>query len=304
MRSLEAISKQALLSLKQLRKIEEIILSHKQYTPEAVRREIDWYCTKLGMAHYYFRTTPLNTIANHIEAVKAAEIMAKIRRDKDLKLDLETEAQDEAIYLVDDDHSRAHEIERRIEEKYPNFRIQSYRTLGKASGVEHLRMYLVYKPTIRMDRIFPEKTDLQEIACSDFLKTATPETYRRYQSILENSAGWETPLIEVSRKEESQEHRIMIVANRDSSFRFFSNISDVLNSHNLVSNRKYIEQFSNGKTVYVFYLDRVYEEELLALCYSAQPALRPVPRRTAQRSGDGFWCGSLELRSPIPGWIQ
>ncbi len=264
MRSMETIAKQALLSQKQLEKIEEIILSHQQYTPEMVRREIDWYCTKLGMADYYFRTTPLKTIANHIEAVKAAEIMAEIRRDKDLKLDLETEAKDEAIYLVDDDHKRALEIERRIEEKYPNFRIQSYRTLGKASGVEHLRMYLVYKPTIRMDRVYPEKTDLQEIAGRDFLKTATPETYQRYQTILENAKGWETPLTKVSLKEETDEHRIMIAANRDSSYRFFSNISDVLNSHNLVSSRKYIEQFANGKTVYVFYLDQIRDEDLLA----------------------------------------
>ena len=96
---------------------------------------------------------------------------AKMRKDKDLKIDLETESQDEAIYLMDDDHQRAMEIERRIEEKYPNFRIQSYRTEGKASGSEHLRMYLVYKPKIRMDETSPEKTDIQEIACQDFLKS-------------------------------------------------------------------------------------------------------------------------------------
>ncbi len=261
---MEAIAKQALLSQKQLEKIEDIILSHQQYTPKAVREEIDWYCTKLGMADYYFRTTPLKTIASHIEAVKAAEIMAKIRQDKDLKLDLETESRDEAIYLVDDEHKRALEIERRIEEKYPNYRIQSYRTLGKASGVEHLRMYLVYKPNIRMDRIYQDKTDLQEISCSDFLKATTPETYQRYQTNLEKAKNWETPLIDVSHKEETSEHRIMIVANRDSSYRFFSNISDVLNSHNLVSNRKYIEQFANGKTVYVLYLDQIRDESLLA----------------------------------------
>jgi glutamate dehydrogenase len=125
-------------------------------------------------------------------------------------------------------------------------------------------MYLAYRPTIRMDRIYPEKTDLQKIACRDFLKTATPETYRRYQTILEKAKGWETPLIAVSEKKETREHRIMIVANRDSSFRFFSNISDVLNSHNLVSNRKYIEQFTNGKTIYVFYVDRIRDEKLMA----------------------------------------
>lgn len=263
MKSLKEISQESLLSEAQLKKIEGIILSHKQYTQESIRDEIDWYCTKLGMAPYYFRTTPLQTIASHIEAVKAAEIMARVRKDKDLKIDLETESQDEAIYLMDDDHQRAMEIERRIEEKYPNFRIQSYRTEGKASGSEHLRMYLVYKPKIRMDKIFPEKTDIQEIACQDFLKSATKETYERYHKLIEKTRGWETPLIEVSEKKETKEHRFMIVTNRDSSYWFFSNISDVINSHNLTSKRKYIEQFTNGKTVYVIYLDRINDEKLL-----------------------------------------
>ena len=55
----------------------------------------------------------------------------------------------------------------------------------------------------------------------------------------------------------------MIAVNRDSSCRFFSNISDVLNSYGLVSNRKYIEQFANGKTFYVFYIDELKKKNLL-----------------------------------------
>jgi len=263
MRTLRSIARSALLTESQLRQIENLILSHKHYTPEAVRQEIDWFCTKLGMAPYYFRTTPIETIANHIEAVKAAEIMANVRSDKDLKIDLETESEQEAIYLVDDDHKRAMEIERRIEERYLNFRIQSYRTSGKAYGTEHLRMYLVYKPTFSLHRIVPEKTELTEIADGNFLKSATAGAYARYQRVLEKTKDWETPLIEVSRKRSTGELRIMIVANRESSTRFFSNISDVLNSHRLVSNRKYIEQFANGRTVYVVYLDDFEDERLL-----------------------------------------
>ena len=159
------------------------------------------------MAEYYFRTTPPETIAGHIEAVKAAEIMSKVRKDKDLIIDLVTESKDEALYLVDDDHHRAIEVERRIEEKYPDFRIQSYRTSGKASGREHLRMYLVYKPTINLKSIAKGKTGLSDIACRNFLKTATPEAIDRYQNMILRSEGWETPLIEVTHKEETGEHR-------------------------------------------------------------------------------------------------
>lgn len=263
MRPLKEIAKFSLLNVSELAKIEKIILDHGYYPKAIVREEIDWYCTRLGMAPYYFKTTPLDTIANHIEAVIAAVIMAKVRKDKDLLIDLMTESKDEAIYLIDDDHHRAIEIERRIEEKYKNFRIQSYRTLGKASGVEHLRMYVVYRPKIPMGKIYPEKDDLKEIACQNFLKITPPETYQRYQEAIKKAKGWETPLIEVSQKEDTKEHRIMIVVNRDSSYRFFSNISDVINSYQLVSNRKYIEQFANGKTVYVFYLDQIKKRKLI-----------------------------------------
>ncbi len=277
MKTLKKIAENALLTEAQLQHIENAVLDHKQYTQEAVRSEIDWFCTKLGMAPYYFRTTPLDTIASHIEAVKAAEIMALVRSDKDLIIDLETESEDKAIYLVDDDHLRAMEIELRIEQRYPNYRIQSYRTSGKACGAEHLRMYLVYKPTIRMDKIYPERTDLNSIACKDFLKATTPKTFARYQAVIDKSQNWETPLIEVTRKQSTGEHRIMIVTNRDSSTRFFSNISDVLNSHDLVSNRKYIEQFVNGKTVYVLYLDKIVDDELLQTLISEITLVYVVP---------------------------
>jgi glutamate dehydrogenase len=94
---------------------------------------------------------------------------------------------------------------------------------------------------------------------------------------LEVTRGWETPHIEVTTKKDTKEHRIMIVSNRASSSRFFSNISDVIHSHRLVSNRKYIEQFANGKTVYVFYIDMIKDEELLQNLVSEITLVYVVP---------------------------
>jgi len=260
MRSLKQIASESVLSIEELRKIEDIITSRGNYSKTVVREEIDWFCTGLGMNPYYFKTTPLKTIANHIEAVKAAEVMASVQEEKNIKIDLATERKNEAIYLVDDYHYRALEVEKRIEEKYPNFRLESYRTLGKALGLEHLRMYLIYKPLFASRKSKPSETDLKKIASKDFLKTAVPETLRRYQEIIQKSAGWETPLIEVSLKKETKELRFMMAVNRDSGCCFFSNVSDVIHSHGLVSTRKYIEQFANGKTVYVFYVSDFRDE--------------------------------------------
>jgi glutamate dehydrogenase len=263
MKSLGQIAKRSFLKKEILRKIEETILQKGIYTRQAVREEIEWFCTGLGMNDYYFKTTPVKTIANHIEALKAAEIISSHREEKILEIDLVTERKNEAIYLVDDFNSRARKVENRIEKKYPNHRVHSYRTLGKAMGIEHLRMYFVYKPKLKILKLDPDQTDLKKIACKTFLRTTTPETRKRYQEVLDKSKGWETPLIEASKTDDHKELRIMIVVNRESSSRFFSNVSDVINSYGLVSSRKYIEQFTNGKTVYTIYLTSIPPEKII-----------------------------------------
>jgi len=142
-------------------------------------------------------------------------------------------------------------------------RLQTYRTSGKTLGAKYLRFYQVNKTQFCSETICPKETDLQKIACRLFLRTATKETQQRYQDILSRAQGWETPLIDVSGKQETRETRIMVAINRESNSRFFSNVSDVINSHNLVSNRKFVEQFANGKTVYTFYLDEIHDEKLV-----------------------------------------
>ncbi len=263
MKSLRDIAKKTVLSQAQLKKIEDIILGHGHYAKSTVRAEIEWFATGLGMDIYYFQTTPLKTIASHIEAIKSAAIMASLQKKTALQIDLATEQKDEAIYLVDDQHSRALEVEHRIEEKYANSRLQTYRTTGKARGAKHLRLYQVNRAQFCAEKVYPEETDLKKIACRLFLKTTTQETYKRYQDIIERSQGWETPLIDVSHKKESKELRIMVAVNRESPSRFFSNVSDVFNSHGLFSKRKYVEQFANGKTVYTFYLNDIRDKRLI-----------------------------------------
>ncbi len=264
MKPLGQIAKRSFLEEKTLHKIEEIILSKGIYTKRAIREEIEWFCINLGMNEYYFKTTPVKTIASHIEALKAAEIIASLQQERILEIDLGTERKNEAIYLVDDFHFRARNVESRIEKKYPLHRVHSYRTAGKAMGIEHLRMYFVYKPKFKIPEQDPAVTDLEKIACKTFLATTTPEARKRYQKVLDESREWETPLIETSKTQDLKELRIMIVVNRESSSSFFSNVSDVINSYGLVSSRKYIEQFANGKTIYTIYLSAIPPEKVIA----------------------------------------
>ncbi len=249
MKTLQEIACRSVLNEAQIRKIEEIILSHGRYTQTAIREELNWFCAGLVMNAYYFKTTPVETIAKHIEALVAAEILATVKQEKIVKIDFNTELENEAIYLVDDYHFRALEIERKIEEKYPHYRLQCYRTSRKAAGLEYLRMYLVYKPRFAVEPVPAEETDIHKIGDRAFLESVPEETLRRFQKLVKLHRGWQSPLIDVSYDAKTKELRLMIITHRDSSRRFFSNISDVLNSHNLVSNRKYIEQLALPRRV-------------------------------------------------------
>jgi len=263
MKTLQEIACRSVLNEAQIRKIEETILNHGRFTQTAVREELNWFCAGLAMNAYYFKTTPLETVAKHIEALMAAEILATVKQEKIVKIDFSTELENEAIYLVDDYHFRALEIERKIEEKYPHDRLQCYRTSRKAAGLEYLRMYLVYRPTFDMGTVLADETDIRKLADKAFLESVPEETLQRFQKLVKQHQGWESPLIDVSHDAKTKELRLMIITLRDSSRRFFSNISDVLNSHNLVSNRKYIEQLANGKTVISIYLDNIEDERLV-----------------------------------------
>jgi len=257
MKTLKEIAKRAFLSEAQLQKIENIILKDNFFPPESVRKEIETFCTDLGLSEQYFKATPVETIARHIEALRSAEILATLRGEKEVKVDFATEHEDEALYLVEDNHYRAIEIEERIEKKYPGFRTQSYRSARKLRGVEYLRWYVVCRPNFPGKDDLPGETDLKKIADKEFLTSIPRETYQRYQNLIEEARDSESPYLQVTHVTRDNSLRISVVCNSDSIPRFFINVSDVINSHGLVSRRKYVEHLANGKTIFTFYLDDI-----------------------------------------------
>lgn len=263
MKSLKEIAEKSFLSEDQLQKIEAIILKDNFFPAESVRNEIELFCTDLGLSEQYFQATPLETIARHIEALRSAEILATLRGEKEVRVDFATEHEDEALYLVEDNHYRAIEIEERIEKKYPNFRIQSYRSAKKLRGAEYLRWYVVCKPEFASQDVLPEETDLKKIADKEFLASIPKETFERYQNLIKKAKDSESPYIEVNHVDKDKTLRISVVCKSDSIPRFFINVSDVINSHGLVSKRKYVEHFANGKTIFTFYVDDITDEEKL-----------------------------------------
>lgn len=124
-------------------------------------------------------------------------------------------------------------------------------------------MYIACLPQLKKTDVSPLEANINLVADKTFLATSPPETIKRYARLLRHTRGWESPYIEVSQVERTKETRLIVVTKRDSWQRFFSNVSDVFNSRDLFSTRKYIEQFANGQTVYSFYLPEIKDKSLL-----------------------------------------
>ena len=141
---LQDITEKSPLSLEDVVKLEEAILSTGFMTQEKARQEIERFLVKLGMHEYYFQTTPIDEMAKHLLAVSASEFVSTIGGEG-MGIQLMNERPDRAVYLVEEESSRTAEIELRIESRYPMFRLESYRTQHK-TGRAYLRLYIATKP--------------------------------------------------------------------------------------------------------------------------------------------------------------
>ncbi len=241
------------LSVESLKKIEQIIFNKGNFSKERVQQGLHTFCCKIGMVRYYFKTTPIETIASHVESILAAEVIALNRGSKQLDVDFVSEQPDSAMYLINDEHEKGIEIERRMENLFPAYRLQSYRTPGIALA-SHFRSYFAERPVYAMPDAQTTEIDINNVAAKQFLEMTTDEARDRYQEMLQKSITWNQPYIEVTDKVRD-EIRIMVSVPMWGSYRFLSGISDIINYYGLVSKHKYAEPFSNGRLIISVYLD-------------------------------------------------
>ncbi len=249
----EEASKTTGLSVQSLKKIEKIILSKGNFSTDRITRGLYNFFCKIGMVRYYFKTTPIETIASHIESILAAEVIALNQGSKQLDVDFVSEQQNSAMYLINDVHEKGIEIERRLENLFPAYRLQSYRTPG-IDLESRFRSYFVERPVYAMPDAPLTEIDINKVAAKQFIEMTTEEARDRYQKMLEKSISWNQPFIEVTDKVRD-EIRFMVSVPMSGSYRFLSGISDIINYYGLVSKHKYAEPFSNGRLIISVYLD-------------------------------------------------
>lgn len=294
----EEASKQTGLSVANLKHIEQLILQRGNFATERVQKGLYTFCCKIGMHRYYFITTPIETIANHIESILAAEIIAINQGSKELDVDYVSERADSAMYFINDDHDKAIGFERRIEDKFPNYRLQSYRTPG-LDLESHFRSYFIAKPNYAVPDAPSTEYDINKVAATQFLEMTTQEARDRYQNILKKSIQWTQPYIDVTDRVRD-EIRFMISVPQAGSYRFMSGISDIINYYGLVSKHKYIEPFSNQRLVISIYLDadstRPHVDDMvtdISLIYvNPENELSPLIRSNTLSAHEAFYARS------------
>ncbi len=257
------LNHKTILTQKQIDFILESIIKKNTFSKETVIANAEWFFDNLQFADYYFQTTSIEMIANHLECIIASRILAESHPDKKFQIDFKNELPDKAIYIVNDSYDKTAETERLIEKKYSAYRLESYRTTENSLAYQEcLRMYFVSMPKFKHTSW--ESHYQFDDACEVEFKTKTlSETYERYKKVWTESQGYYTPYIYVSEKEDTNEMRIMIALNKDNVKNFTSRFSDVMTSYDVYTQRKYVEPFLDGKVIFSFYLRKTLVENIL-----------------------------------------
>jgi len=270
--SLAEIARECPLSLKQLKDIEDLILSRGNFTPQLIRKEIAWFCLELGIAEYYFKYTPIHEIAKHIESLQANRILSKNSGGRPVAIQFVSEQAESGTYMVEDDYQQIRSLKERIESHYPAFRLQGYRSQGYP-----LRFYLVSRPHFPALTSFDEPT-FEEVASREFMDNSPRRTIERYRKLWNRLCGCDVPRITFSEHAKEGETRIMVGMGRDAARGFFTNYTFLLKKYRAHINREYVEPFADGTIIFSFYLDQTMDQielERLFQDISMAAILRP-----------------------------
>ena len=281
--SISRIARRSHLSAGQIQEIKRILLERGNFTEERIMREIAWFCLELGIAGYYFKYTPIEDIARHIESLRATRIISENSGGQPVAIQFASEQGEQGTYMVEDDYAQIRTLKERIETHYSAFRLQSYRCQSYP-----LRFYLVTRPHFSP---LPGKGELtfDKVASREFLATSPSKTINRYRRLWEKLQGADVPRIAFSELSRQGETRIMVGMGRDAARGFFTNYTFILRKYRAHINREYVEPLADGTIIFSFYLDRLKEEIELDRLFqdiSMAAILRPGPLAELFYSGE------------------
>ena len=242
------------LSQEQLARLEELVLATGFLSTEKARELIHWFVYDLGIDSYYFRFTTVEDITKHLIAIGASRL-ATLAGEEDVGIELMNEREDRAVYIVQEEPARTEDIERRIERRYPLWRLESYMT--KENGRPFIRLYILTRPDYGPPPAEGEALGFERAADCLFLERSATQTKERYRAMWELMNEREVPVVAVTEKAETKETRVMIGIHSNRPQNFLNLFSHLFDQYRINSNRKYREVFGDGKKIYSFYFDRM-----------------------------------------------
>ena len=137
--------------------MEEVVaeLDRAEFIPEDfVKSETEWFYNALGIDDMYFSTESVQAISSHIHSLWAAKVAAYARGDNKMRVQLDKEDTDHAVYIdtstpgVTIPNGPNHE--QRLESKYldgsrgaNSYRVETFR--ASLDAEQSIRYYFVYQ---------------------------------------------------------------------------------------------------------------------------------------------------------------
>ncbi len=258
MKSLRDIANRSFLSLEDLVQLEEFILSTGYMSREKALEEIEWFTIELGIDKYYFKTTDIDDIARHLIAISASQLVSKYG-GAGVGIEFINEEPDRALYIIE--ISKVEEIEDRIENKYPTYRVEAY-TTKNPSNDQTLRFYIVSKSSFKEGLGKKEDLTFEEASNKAFAQSKTPETLSRYEKAWEWMRNREAPYISITAKPESGETRVMVGIHGQGTRQVMAKFANEMRRSKILAIRKYKEPFLDQKNIYSFYSDTMDKETI------------------------------------------
>lgn len=308
------------------------IITAAQWIPEKrVDSQIEWFYNELGIDDEYFQKESAEVISNHICSLYAAKVAAVAREGTRDAIGLDIEAADHAIYIDTSEpgKGRSYRYEERLESKYldgsianKRFRVEAFSSpnnlTGTPASLATMRCYFVYQCQFADPNPYNlQETRLQVLGDKMFLAKANQNTMDTYQEIMDLAITRTGPVIQAFDVKGSSEpeKRLVIAFRQRTAPSIFSALSDLYHYYDVVSSKKYIDQFSNGITIISIFLkskantNMSTEAKYLSIEHSCQQISKEIsllyciPRNNFQSL---FASGRLSLQETIYGhcvWV-
>jgi glutamate dehydrogenase len=209
---------------------------------ERILQEMKWWLTDLRFPEYYLRNTPPELMARQIMLNRSYEL-GGFESEAYTRMKVSSTSPDgTSMHWVHKD--RSIEVEEEIEKEY--YAGASLFNVAVYAPYQNLRLYVVYRSPAA-----PSGDGFEVAAPLSFRSMTESAAQRRYEKVWKEVLATGSIAIDLSRKDETGENRIMIGFPRRTINHFQANISRVMARNGIEVTRKYTVTIGGSRPVII-----------------------------------------------------